>query len=164
MRVRTDPFSETEGHMRGDAMVGVALRERSLQRCAGSVVNSMLICDRLRSVREALTRAMSGVDGMKRIECVVHCDDLLAQYALRPATLVLIGIERGEADGVETTQRFVATYPASNALVFGSADDGAALGAAITAGARGCLRWEPRSRCRWRPSAPRGSAKSDDLE
>ena len=122
-------------------MIGIAHRNPSLQRCNGSVMNAILICDRRRAVRECLAHAISVVPGVKRIDAV-HGDELLSRYELRPAALVLIGVQRGEPAGVENTRRFVAAYPHANTLVFGSADDGPGLAAAIATGARGCLRWD----------------------
>ena len=43
---------------------------RKLQE--GIVVTTVLICDDRRSVREGLTRVMSAVPGVHRIDCVAH--------------------------------------------------------------------------------------------
>jgi DNA-binding NarL/FixJ family response regulator len=85
---------------------------------------------------------MSAVPGVQRVDSVTHGDELLLRYELRPAALVLIGVHRGEAAGVENTRRLLAAHPQANTLVFGSAADTAGLATAIATGARGCLRWD----------------------
>lgn len=105
-------------------------------------MKTILICDPRRPVREGLTRALSAVPGVQRVDCVAHGDELLLHYELRPAALVLIGVRRGEPAGVENTRRLLAAHPHANTLVFGSAADTAGMATAIATGARGCLRWD----------------------
>ncbi|TWF82058.1 DNA-binding NarL/FixJ family response regulator [Pseudonocardia hierapolitana] len=111
----------------------------SLQK---SVPTTILICDARRTVRESLARATSDIPGVQHIECAARSDELLLTYRNRPAALVLIGVQRDNPGGVETTRRFLATYPRATTLVFGSSTDTTGLAAAIAAGAHGCLRWD----------------------
>jgi len=54
-------------------------------------VTAVLICDDRRQVREGLTRVMSAVPGVARIDCVAHGDELLARYSRQPVDVVLVG-------------------------------------------------------------------------
>jgi DNA-binding NarL/FixJ family response regulator len=56
-------------------------------------VTTVLICDDRRSVREGLTRVMSAVTGVSRIDCVAHGDELLARFARQPVDVVLVGTQ-----------------------------------------------------------------------
>jgi DNA-binding NarL/FixJ family response regulator len=105
-------------------------------------VTTVLICDDRRSVREGLTRLMSAVPGVQRIECVAHGDELLAQYSRQPVDVVLVGTQRAVTTGVEATRRLVAAHPQANVIVFGAPDDAGSIAAAIAGGARGYLRWD----------------------
>ena len=64
---------------------------RKLQE--GIVVTTVLICDDRRSVREGLTRVMSAVPGVHRIDCVAHGDELLARFSRQPVDVVLVGTQ-----------------------------------------------------------------------
>ena len=79
---------------------------RKLQE--GIVVTTVLICDDRRSVREGLTRVMSAVPGVHRIDCVAHGDELLARFSRQPVDVVLVGTQRAVPTGVEATRRLVA--------------------------------------------------------
>ena len=70
VKVRLSPAD-----MGGDTSPGC----RKLQE--GIVVTTVLICDDRRSVREGLTRVMSAVPGVHRIDCVAHGDELLARFS-----------------------------------------------------------------------------------
>ena len=87
---------------RGDTSPGC----RKLQE--GIVVTTVLICDDRRSVREGLTRVMSAVPGVHRIDCVAHGDELLARFSRQPVDVVLVGTQRAVPTGVEATRRLVA--------------------------------------------------------
>ena len=54
-------------------------------------MTTVLICDDRRGVREGLTRVMSAVPGVSRIDCVAHGDELLARYSRAPVDVVLVG-------------------------------------------------------------------------
>src|SRR5215217_924193 len=112
----------------------------SLQK--GAPVTTVLICDDRRSVREGLTRVMSAVPGVHRIDCVAHGDELLARYSRQPVDVVLVGTQRAVPTGVEATRRLVAAHPQANVIVFGAPDDAGSIAAAIAGGARGYLRWD----------------------
>src|SRR5919197_726325 len=56
----------------------------------GVPVTTVLICDDRRGVREGLTRVMSAVPGVSRIDCVAHGDELLARYTSAPVDVVSI--------------------------------------------------------------------------
>ena len=71
-------------------------------------MTTVLICDDRRSVREGLTRVMSAVPGVHRIDCVAHGDELLARFSRQPVDVVLVGTQRAVPTGVEATRRLVA--------------------------------------------------------
>lgn len=105
-------------------------------------MTAVLICDDRRSVREGLTRVMSAVPGVARIECVAHGDELLARFSRQPVDVVLVGTQRAVPTGVEATRRLVSAHPQANVIVFGAPDDAGSIAAAIAGGARGYLRWD----------------------
>ena len=105
-------------------------------------MTTVLICDDRRSVREGLTRVMSAVPGVHRIDCVAHGDELLARFSRQPVDVVLVGTQRAVPTGVEATRRLVAAHPQANVIVFGAPDDAGSIAAAIAGGARGYLRWD----------------------
>src|SRR4051794_41213917 len=105
---------------------------RKLQE--GIVVTTVLICDDRRSVREGLTRVMSAVPGVHRIDCVAHGDELLARYSRQPVDVVLVGTQRAVPTGVEATRRLVAAHPQANVIVFGAPPAAAALPPGTAAG------------------------------
>src|SRR6266498_1954854 len=108
----------------------------------GVPVTTVLICDDRRGVREGLTRVMSAVPGVSRIDCVAHGDELLARYTRAPVDVVLVGTQRAVPAGVEATRRLVSANPTANVIVFGAPDDASSIAAAIAGGARGYLRWD----------------------
>ncbi|MFI0467783.1 response regulator transcription factor [Saccharopolyspora sp. 5N102] len=105
-------------------------------------MTTVLICDDRRSVREGLTRVMSAVPGVSRIDCVAHGDELLARFSRQAVDVVLVGTQRAVPNGVEATRRLVSAHPQANVIVFGAPDDAASIAAAIAGGARGYLRWD----------------------
>src|SRR5881227_2107390 len=108
----------------------------------GNPVTTVLICDDRRSVREGLTRVMSAVPGVSRIDCVAHGDELLARFTRQPVDVVLVGTQRAVPTGVEATRRLVSANPQANVIVFGAPDDAGSIASAIAGGARGYLRWD----------------------
>jgi DNA-binding NarL/FixJ family response regulator len=108
----------------------------------GAPVTTVLICDDRRSVREGLTRVMSAVPGVHRIDCVAHGDELLTRFSRQTVDVVLVGTQRAVPTGVEATRRLVAAHPQANVIVFGAPDDSGSIAAAIAGGARGYLRWD----------------------
>jgi DNA-binding NarL/FixJ family response regulator len=105
-------------------------------------MRTVLICDDRRSVREGLTRVMSAVPGVQRIDCVSTADELLTRYARQSADVVFVGTQRAVASGAEATRRLMAAHPQANVMVFGAPDDAGSIAAAIAGGARGYLRWD----------------------
>ncbi len=105
-------------------------------------MTTVLICDDRRGVREGLTRVMSAVPGVSRIDCVAHGDELLARFSRAPVDVVLVGTQRAVPTGVEATRRLVSANPTANVIVFGAPDDASSIAAAIAGGARGYLRWD----------------------
>src|SRR6476469_4069379 len=120
---------------------------RKLQE--GIVVTTVLICDERRSVREGLTRVMSAVPGVHRIDCGAHGDELLARFSRQPVDVVLIGTQRAVPTGVEATRRLVAAHPQANVIVFGAPDDAGSIAAAIAGGTPRAPSWLPRWRTPW---------------
>ena len=100
-------------------------------------MRTVLICDDRRSVREGLTRVMSAVPGVQRIDAVSTADDLLARYSRQHADVVFIGTQRAVSSGAEATRRLMAAHPNANVMVFGAPDDSGSIAAAIAGGARG---------------------------
>jgi DNA-binding NarL/FixJ family response regulator len=105
-------------------------------------MRTVLICDDRRSVREGLTRVMSAVPGVQRIDCVATPEDLLARYARQPVDVVFVGTQRAVSSGAEATRRLVAAHHGANVIVFGAPDDAGSIASAIAGGARGYLRWD----------------------
>jgi DNA-binding NarL/FixJ family response regulator len=105
-------------------------------------MRTVLICDDRRSVREGLTRVMSAVPGVQRIDCVATADELLTRYARQSADVVFVGTQRAVASGAEATRRLMSAHPQANVMVFGAPDDAGSIAAAIAGGARGYLRWD----------------------
>ena len=97
-------------------------------------MTAVLICDDRRQVREGLTRVMSAVPGVARIDCVAHGDELLARYSRQPVDVVLVGTQRAVPAGVEATRRLVSAHPQANVIVFGAPDDAGSIAAAIACG------------------------------
>ena len=132
-------------------------------------MTTVLICDDRRSVREGLTRVMSAVPGVHRIDCVAHGDELLARFSRQPVDVVLVGTQRAVPTGVEATRRLVAAHPQANVIVFGRPTTRAASPrrspagrAATCAGTRPVRSWWPRSRTRWpAPRCPTPRAPTD---
>ena len=90
-------------------------------------MTTVLICDDRRSVREGLTRVMSAVPGVHRIDCVAHGDELLARFSRQPVDVVLVGTQRAVPTGAEATRRLVAAHPQANVIVFGAPDDAGSI-------------------------------------
>ncbi len=105
-------------------------------------MTTVIICDDRRNVREGLTRVMTAVPGITRIDAVGSGEELLARYGRVPAGVVLIGTQRAVPSGVECTRRLVGAHPQANVIVFGAPDDSGSIAAAIAGGARGYLRWD----------------------
>lgn len=105
-------------------------------------MTTVIICDDRRNVREGLTRVMTAVHGVTRIDAVSSGDELLARFGKAPADVVLVGTQRALASGVEATRRLVGAHPRANVIVFGAPDDSGSIAAAIAGGARGYLRWD----------------------
>ena len=97
-------------------------------------MTTVLICDDRRSVREGLTRVMSAVPGVSRIDCVAHGDELLARFSRQPVDVVLVGTQRAVPTGVEATRRLVSANPQANVIVFGAPDDAESVRAAVERG------------------------------
>jgi len=104
-------------------------------------VTTVLVSDDRRIVREELTRVMSAVDGILRVEGISH-ELLLMRYARQPVDLVLVGAQRSAPTGVDIARRLVTAYPDANVIVFGTPMDAGRIAQAIAAGARGYLRWD----------------------
>lgn len=107
-----------------------------------ATVTTVMICDDRRNVREGLTKVMTAVPGVTRIDTVGSGDELLARYGRNPAEVVLIGTQRAVSTGVEATRLLVGAHPQANVIVFGAPEDVRSISAAIAGGARGYLRWD----------------------
>src|ERR1700712_2435426 len=90
-----DPARENRGSDSsrggGGPMTGSARQPTAGALQGGTSVTTVLICDDRRSVREGLTRVMSAVPGVHRIDCVAHGDELLARFSRQPGDVVLGG-------------------------------------------------------------------------
>src|SRR3954452_2940416 len=113
---------------------------RKLQE--GIVVTTVLICDDRRSVREGLTRVMSAVPGVHRIDCVAHGDELLARFSRQPVDVVLVGTQRAVPTGVEATRRLAPPPRQANLLLPGPHPHPGSPPRALAGAARGYLRWD----------------------
>lgn len=105
-------------------------------------MTTALVCDERRSVRELLLKAMSAVESMDSIETVASGEELLARYGREPADIVLVGTQRALTSGVEAVRQLLTAHADAAVVVFGSPDDTPSITAAISAGARGFLRWD----------------------
>lgn len=110
-------------------------------------MTTVLICDDRPSVREGLTRVMSTVPGVNRIDRVAHADELLAQYSRRPADIVLVGTHRPllsgvTAPGLLAARRLSSAAPRAHVLVFGAVDDTDNITATVAIGAIGYVHWD----------------------
>jgi DNA-binding NarL/FixJ family response regulator len=105
-------------------------------------MTTALICDDRRSVREGLTRVMSAVTGLQRIDAVANGTELVARYSRQPTDVVLVGTQRAVPTGIDAVSRLLASFPAANVIVFGAPDDAGSITAAIAGGTRGYLRWD----------------------
>ncbi|MGH8917941.1 MAG: response regulator transcription factor [Actinomycetes bacterium] len=120
-------------------------------------MTGVLICDDRQVVREGLSRVLSGVAGVRRIDCVDY-GRLLARYSAAPGDVVLLGARRGTGGDrieVQLTRRLVAAHPDAVVIVFGEPGDAGGIAAAIAAGARGYLRWDTSA-----PTPPAGPTNS----
>ena len=102
---------------------------------------TVLICDERPECRDELIRVLSALPGIRGIDCVSH-EHLPMRYAQLPADLVLVGVRCGTGDGATAMRRLLAAHPAANLLAFGSVDTDS-VASAMSAGARGFLRWQP---------------------
>jgi DNA-binding NarL/FixJ family response regulator len=105
-------------------------------------MTTALICDDRRSVREGLTRVMSAVTGLQRIDAVANGNELVARYSRQPTDVVLVGTQRAVPAGIDAVRRLLGAFPAANVIVFGAPDDSGSITAAIAGGGRGYLRWD----------------------
>lgn len=108
-------------------------------------MTSVLIYDERRGAREALSRLMTSVPSVTKIDSVSSGDELLQQYGRRPTDVVLIGTQRALSGGIESARRLLALAPSAKITVFGSPDDAAGITAAMACGVRGYLRWDTTS-------------------
>src|ERR1700748_1580348 len=118
-----DPTRENHGSD-SRAASGAPMSSSARQPSAGTLqggasVTTVLICDDRRSVREGLTRVMSAVPGVHRIDCVAHGDALLPGFSRQSADVALVGTQRAVPPGVGATRRLVAAHPQANVIVFG---------------------------------------------
>ena len=104
-------------------------------------MTTVLICDDRVQVRDCLTRVMSRVSGVQRVELVDH-STLRDRYALARRDLVLVGTQRASTRGVDTIRSLFVGHPHANVIAVGSPEDVGAIAAAIAAGACGFLRWD----------------------
>jgi DNA-binding NarL/FixJ family response regulator len=110
---------------------------------ASSMVSRVLVCDERPIARTALiaivTQAIPTVSDARQSTDGV---DLVAQYAWKPADLVLIGIRKGKHCGAAAVDQLLSNDPAAPVIVFGCIDDTEGIVAAIGRGARGFLSWD----------------------
>lgn len=91
-------------------------------------------------MRAELVRALAALAGVVRVESV-ECGSLVAHYSRQPVDLVLVSADGG-ARALEVARRLVTLHPDVNLLVLGTARTAGGVLAAISAGARGYLRWD----------------------
>jgi DNA-binding NarL/FixJ family response regulator len=103
-------------------------------------MRTALVCvDRSRA-REQLVQALAAVTGVERVEGVER-GSLVARYCHQPVDLVLVGA-KGAGGGLEVARRLVALHADATILVLGRPGSAGCVSAAISAGARGYLRWD----------------------
>ena len=104
-------------------------------------MTTVLICDDRRQVRDGLTRVISRVTGVQRIELSEY-GELVSRYARNRTDLVLVGTHRTAPMGLDAVRRLLLAQPRANVIAFGAPHDAANIAEAIAAGARGFLRWD----------------------
>jgi DNA-binding NarL/FixJ family response regulator len=104
-----------------------------------SPVTTVLICDDLRAVRDALRRCVESLPGIDRVDTVASGEEALARWPADRHDLVLMDVQMPGLGGVETTRRLVRDYPQANVVMLTLASDRDAAAAAIAGGARGFL-------------------------
>jgi DNA-binding NarL/FixJ family response regulator len=102
-------------------------------------VTSVLICDDLRVVREALRSAVAALPGVDRVDVAACGEEVLTRWPTERQDLVLMDIQMPGIGGVETTRRLVRDHPDANIVMLTLASDREAAAAAIAGGARGFL-------------------------
>ena len=119
-------------------------------------MTAVLICDDRRSVREGLTRVMSAVPGVARIDCVAHGDELLARYSRQAVDVVLVGTQRAVptggrplADWCQRTHRPTSSCSARRTTPAASLPRSPGVPGVIYAGTRRVLNSSRRWRIRW---------------
>ena len=122
------------------ARAGWAERVKSRGMRADVVaVTSVLICDDLRVVREALRSAVAAQPGVDRVDVAACGEEVLTRWPLDRQDLVLMDIQMPGLGGVETVRRLVHDHPEANIVMLTLASDREAAAAAIAGGARGFL-------------------------
>src|ERR1700712_4144009 len=92
-------------------------------------VQRVCICDERPSARAALTRVVAGaIPSVTDIDCSADGLELLAQSAIPPADLVLVGIRNNKSSGTDAMRRLLELHPAAAVIVYGSVDDAPSLG------------------------------------
>jgi DNA-binding NarL/FixJ family response regulator len=113
---------------------------KSIEVCADEpVVTTVLICDDLRTVRDALRRAVESLPGVDRVDTVGSGEEVLERWPVERHDLVLMDVQMPGLGGVETTRRLVRDHPEAIVVMLTLATDREAAAAAISAGARGFL-------------------------
>ncbi len=109
----------------------------------GGPVTSVLICDDRLTVAHGLSEMLRSLPSLVDVGCVQDGFALVDAYTAKPADMVLIGVDNGDADGDEAVGLLLGMNPLAVIIVVGSVVDLQSLAATYVRGARGLLLWEP---------------------
>jgi DNA-binding NarL/FixJ family response regulator len=102
-------------------------------------VTTVLICDDMRAVRDALRRSLSTLPGVTRVDTAASGEEALVRWPSERHDLVLMDVQMPGLGGVEAARRLAHDHPEANIVMLTLASDRDAAAAAIAGGARGFL-------------------------
>ncbi|QKV73912.1 response regulator transcription factor [Amycolatopsis sp. Hca4] len=108
-------------------------------------MTAILIWDKRKSVRRGLTRLLSGIPGVSRVDCVADGDELLRRHSRERGDVVFVGTmsgpDRGSCpDVAKVVSRLVVADPQAYVVALGEQDVGDTK-AIVESGVRGYVRW-----------------------
>ena len=107
------------------------------------VTKTVLVCDQHPMIRWCLTAQFTGNRSSLRVICAVPGGRAAVDaFTTTPTDLVLIGVHRGASSGTAAVDMLSRAYPLAPIFVFGAAQDGAVLVAAVGLGACGLMLWD----------------------
>jgi DNA-binding NarL/FixJ family response regulator len=102
-------------------------------------VTTVLICDDMRAVRDALRRSLATLPGVTRVDTAASGEEVLVRWPHERHDLVLMDVQMPGLGGVEAARRLAHEHPDANIVMLTLASDREAAAIAIGHGARGFL-------------------------